>query len=173
MASLQNGELPNPKGVLQKVNQSTKAVLNLLGVFTVSSFHAYICARSPSLLSNLLAGRGASRKRSLPNNPSVEEQQELIGGASKYDEDEDDFNESSLIHVRLPGRKLAKCTIKKNSTVEDFLNKVCLEQELTPSEHFLRVKKKKEMPESKFFVPQRSDMLDSYVSKCLNFMYCP
>ena len=56
MASLQNGELPNPKGVLQKVNQSTKAVLNLLGVFTVSSFHAYICARSPSLLSNLLAG---------------------------------------------------------------------------------------------------------------------
>merc|ERR1711976_278408 len=117
---------------------------------------------SPSLLSNLLAGRGASRKRSLPNNPSVEEQQGLIGGASKYDEDEDDFNELSLIHVRLPGRKLAKCTIKKNSTVEDFLNKVCLEQELTPSEHFLRVKKKKEMPESKFFVPQRSDMLDSY-----------
>ena len=57
MASLQNGELPNPKGVLQKVNQSTKAVLNLLGVFTVSSFHAYICARSPSLLSNLLAGK--------------------------------------------------------------------------------------------------------------------
>ena len=90
MASLQNGELPNPKGVLQKVNQvcyclyflklslftffkfglyinnkilyyisflqSTKAVLNLLGVFTVSSFHAFICARSPSLLSNLLAG---------------------------------------------------------------------------------------------------------------------
>ena len=54
--------------------------------------------------------------------------------------------------------------MKKNATVEDFLNKVCLEHELAPSEHFLRVKKKKEMPDSKFFVPQRSDLLDSYVS---------
>ena len=64
-------------------------------------------------ISNVL-GRGASRKRSLPNNPSVEEQQELIGGASKYDEDEDDFNESSLIHVRLPGRKVLHIVENKN-----------------------------------------------------------
>ena len=54
--------------------------------------------------------------------------------------------------------------MKKNATVEDFLNKICLEHELAPTEHFLRVKKKKEMPDSKFFVPQRSDLLDSYVS---------
>ena len=60
--------------------------------------------------------------------------------------------------------QIVKCTMKKNATVEDFLNKVCLEHELAPSEHFLRVKKKKEMPDSKFFVPQRSDLLDSYVS---------
>lgn len=172
MASLQNGELPNPKGVLCQVNQTTKAVLNLLGVFTVSSFHAYICARSPSLLSNLLAGRGASRKRSLPSNQSLESQhntgsvdrQNSLGmSVSKsFEDDEDDFNESSLIHTRIPGKKIVKCTMKKNATVEDFLNKVCLEHELAPSEHFLRVKKKKEMPDSKFFVPQRSDLLDSY-----------
>ena len=56
MASLQNGELPNPKGILTQVTPSTKATLNQLGVFTVSSFHAFICARSPSLLNNLLAG---------------------------------------------------------------------------------------------------------------------
>ena len=54
--------------------------------------------------------------------------------------------------------------MKKNATVEDFLNKVCLEHELAPSEHFLRVKKKKEMPDSKFFVPQRTDLIDNYVS---------
>ena len=94
------------------MNQSTKAVLNLLGVFTVSSFHAYICARSPSLLSNLLAGRGASRKRSLQANSSLEHGDHAdsglgVGGASSksYDED-DDFNESTLIHVRIPGRKV-------------------------------------------------------------------
>ncbi len=46
------------------MSRSTKSTLNRLGVFTVSSFHAYICARSPSLLNNLLAGRGATRRRS-------------------------------------------------------------------------------------------------------------
>ena len=54
--------------------------------------------------------------------------------------------------------------MKKNASVEDFFNKVCLEHEMTASEHFLRVKKKKEMPDSKFFVPQRTDLIDNYVS---------
>ena len=88
-------------------------MLNLLGVFTVSSFHAYICARSPSLLSNLLAGRGASRKRSLPTNQnleqnsSVDRQNSLGMSVSKsFEDDEDDFNESSLIHTRIPGKKV-------------------------------------------------------------------
>ena len=96
------------QGVLTQVNQSTKAVLNLLGVFTVSSFHAYICARSPSLLSNLLAGRGASRKRSLPNNigsDQVESRQNSFTTPKSFDED-DDFNESSLIHTKVPGKKV-------------------------------------------------------------------
>ncbi|KAG8269828.1 T-lymphoma invasion and metastasis-inducing protein 1 [Homalodisca vitripennis] len=63
MASLQNGELPNPKSLLTHVSRATKGTLNKLGVFTVSSFHAFICARSPSLLNNLLAGRGATKRR--------------------------------------------------------------------------------------------------------------
>ncbi|XP_037081042.1 protein still life, isoforms C/SIF type 2-like [Pollicipes pollicipes] len=63
MASLQGGELPNPKGLLTHVSRTTKMTLNRLGVFNVSSFHAYICARSPSLLNNLLAGRGATKRR--------------------------------------------------------------------------------------------------------------
>ena len=45
------------------MTQSTKQTLNRLGVFTVSSFHAYVCARSPSLLNNLLAGRGVTKRR--------------------------------------------------------------------------------------------------------------
>ncbi|KAJ8887518.1 hypothetical protein PR048_013734 [Dryococelus australis] len=101
MASLQSGELPNPKiasgfsrgapispaltfpvplnpsvsfyvtikddvhlqSLLTHVSRATKGTLNRLGVFTVSSFHAFICARSPSLLNNLLAGRGATKRR--------------------------------------------------------------------------------------------------------------
>jgi hypothetical protein len=33
------------QGVLTQVTPATKMVLNRLGVFTVSSFHAYVCAR--------------------------------------------------------------------------------------------------------------------------------
>ena len=51
------------QGVLTQVTPMTKGILNRLGVFTVSSFHAFICARSPSLLNNLLAGRGATKRR--------------------------------------------------------------------------------------------------------------
>jgi len=55
----------HPQSLLTHVSRSTKNTLNRLGVFTVSSFHAYICARSPSLLNNLLAGRGATRRRTV------------------------------------------------------------------------------------------------------------
>lgn len=55
-----------PQSLLTHVSRGTKSTLNKLGVFTVSSFHAFICARSPSLLNNLLAGRGATKRRA-PN----------------------------------------------------------------------------------------------------------
>lgn len=57
--------LKQKQSLLTHVSRSTKHTLNRLGVFTVSSFHAYICARSPSLLNNLLAGRGATRRRAV------------------------------------------------------------------------------------------------------------
>jgi hypothetical protein len=51
------------QSLLTRMSHATKNTLNKLGVFTVSSFHAFICARSPSLLNNLLAGRGATKRR--------------------------------------------------------------------------------------------------------------
>ncbi|CAH1798643.1 unnamed protein product [Owenia fusiformis] len=47
MASLQGSELPNPKNLLTNVSKATKSLLGRLGVFTVTSFHALVCARSP------------------------------------------------------------------------------------------------------------------------------
>lgn len=52
------------------VARNTKSILNRLHVFTVSSFHAFICARSPSLLNNLLSGRGATKRRPLSRSNS-------------------------------------------------------------------------------------------------------
>lgn len=42
LASLQGGELPNPKSLLATASRPTKASLGRLGVFSVSSFHALV-----------------------------------------------------------------------------------------------------------------------------------
>lgn len=55
IASIQNSELPNPKTLLAHVSKLTKSILSRLGVFTVSSFHAFICARSPVTMSTFIA----------------------------------------------------------------------------------------------------------------------
>lgn len=60
---LENDVKKKLQSLLTHVSRATKQMLNKLGVFTVSSFHAFICARSPSLLNNLLAGRGATKRR--------------------------------------------------------------------------------------------------------------
>ncbi|XP_075883622.1 rho guanine nucleotide exchange factor TIAM2 isoform X5 [Nelusetta ayraudi] len=50
LASLQGGELPNPKGLLAIASRPTKATLGRLGMFSVSSFHALICSRDEATL---------------------------------------------------------------------------------------------------------------------------
>lgn len=42
LASLQGGELPNPKSLLAIAGRPTKSTLGRLGVFSVSSFHALV-----------------------------------------------------------------------------------------------------------------------------------
>ena len=42
LASLQGGELPNPKSLLATASRPSKAALGRLGIFSVSSFHALV-----------------------------------------------------------------------------------------------------------------------------------
>ncbi|XP_048837180.1 rho guanine nucleotide exchange factor TIAM1-like isoform X3 [Brienomyrus brachyistius] len=46
LASLQGGEPPNPKRLLAAASRSTKIAMGRLGVFSVSSFHALVAART-------------------------------------------------------------------------------------------------------------------------------
>uniref|UniRef100_A0A672NV07 TIAM Rac1 associated GEF 2 n=1 Tax=Sinocyclocheilus grahami TaxID=75366 RepID=A0A672NV07_SINGR len=65
LASLQGGELPNPKSLLATVSRPTKAALARLGIFSVSSFHALICSRDEATMrkrSLSLSHRGRSKK---------------------------------------------------------------------------------------------------------------
>lgn len=42
LASLQGGELPNPKTLLAFASRPTKDAMGRLGIFSVSSFHALV-----------------------------------------------------------------------------------------------------------------------------------
>ncbi|KAM8835008.1 rho guanine nucleotide exchange factor TIAM1 [Synchiropus picturatus] len=48
LASLQGGEPPNPKRLLACASRPTKVAMGRLGIFSVSSFHALVAARSES-----------------------------------------------------------------------------------------------------------------------------
>ncbi|ESO93240.1 hypothetical protein LOTGIDRAFT_232689 [Lottia gigantea] len=60
IASLQGTELPNPKVLLANAAKSTKATLGRLGIFTVTSFHALVCARKPLVLPYIY-GKGSKK----------------------------------------------------------------------------------------------------------------
>merc|ERR1719336_1043083 len=158
MSSLQSGELPNPKGVLTQISRSTKSTLNRLGVFTVSSLHAYICARSPSLLNNLLAGRGATKRRApmLARSNSASGRRSLQGSGMNIESDKH-------VQVTLPDHQVVTVFLRDAMTVEEFLAAGCIKRGLSPVEHFIRVKKRKEMPNLNYFVPHRSDLIDTYL----------
>ena len=52
-------------------------------------------------------------------------------------------------------------------TVEEFLAAGCIKKGLSPVEHFIRVKKRRDMPTMNYFVPHRSDLIETYVSLSL------
>lgn len=64
LASLQGGELPNPKRLLAFASRPTKLAMGRLGIFSVSSFHALVnillslnffkCFHNMLLLSNCI-----------------------------------------------------------------------------------------------------------------------
>ncbi|XP_058053607.1 protein still life, isoform SIF type 1 [Anopheles bellator] len=171
MASLQNGELPNPKSLLTHVSRPTKNTLNKLGVFTVSSFHAFICARSPSLLNNLLAGRGATKRRppilSRSNSGSSRRSMQI----NSRDEPEKSYK------VALPENTCATVYLRDGMSVEEFLASACSRKNLNPMEHFVRVKKRRDMEDHNYFVPHRNDLIETYlhthevVEVCAKILY--
>ena len=48
--------------------------------------------------------------------------------------------------------------------VDELLTIVSLKEGLNPAEHFVRIKKRKDMSTLKYFVPHRTDLIDTYVS---------
>lgn len=155
-ASIQSTELPNPKTLLAHVSKSTKMVLNRLGVFTVSSFHAYICARSPSMLTNVISGRSNnSRRRSAGG---------ITARASRSSSMAVDRNRSRSSGDKLlrlivpPDDSIHPVYVKGSETVEELLWSVLTEKQLSPIDYYLRLKK----PNGDFYVPARHEQIDQF-----------
>ncbi|KAM6946087.1 LOW QUALITY PROTEIN: rho guanine nucleotide exchange factor TIAM1-like [Aplochiton taeniatus] len=65
LASLQGGELPNPKRLLAFASRPTKLAMGRLGIFSVSSFHALVAARSETGVRRRSTSKRRSRFSSL------------------------------------------------------------------------------------------------------------
>jgi len=49
-------------------------------------------------------------------------------------------------------------------SVEEFLASACGRKNLNAMEHFVRVKKRRDMEDHNYFVPHRTDLIETYVS---------
>jgi T-lymphoma invasion and metastasis-inducing protein 1 len=61
--------------------------------------------------------------------------------------------------------QIANITLREAMTVEEFLVAASSGRGLNPLEHFVRVKKRRELEETNYFVPHRTDLIENYVSR--------
>lgn len=168
VASIQLGELPNPKTLLAHVSKSTKLILNRLGVFTVSSFHAYICARSPSMLTNVISGRGNnSRRRSNGGITSGRSSAtgDRRGGAGRGVSGQRSFELTGdkLIKFMIPPEDTIHTVyVKGSETVEELLWSVITERGLSPPDYFVRLIKSNGDSHTEHYVPLRHEQIDHF-----------
>jgi len=67
----------------------------------------------------------------------------------------------------------ATVILREAMSVEEFLASACSRKNLNPMEHFLRVKKRKDMEDHNYFVPHRTDLVETYVSTTLETAFSP
>ena len=73
------------------------------------------------------------------------------------------------VEIYLPDNKsCVTVNVVEGMTVDDALTVAAIKEGLSPVEHFVRIKKRKDMSTNKYFVPQRTDQLETYVS-CIFF----
>lgn len=57
--------------------------------------------------------------------------------------------------------------LREGMTVDEYLALSCSRKGLNPMEHFVRVKKRRDMEDHNYFVPHRTDSIETYVRPLL------
>lgn len=70
----------------------------------------------------------------------------------------------AAVRVSLPEGTTATVGVREGMSVEEFLAAACARRSLNALEHFVRVKKRRDMEDHNYFVPHRNDLIETYVS---------
>jgi T-lymphoma invasion and metastasis-inducing protein 1 len=66
--------------------------------------------------------------------------------------------------VCVPDNHFVTVYLREGMSVEEFLASACARKSLNAMEHFVRVKKRRDMEDQSYFVPHRNDLIETYVS---------
>nr|XP_058939697.1 rho guanine nucleotide exchange factor TIAM2 isoform X3 [Kogia breviceps] len=159
LASLQGGELPNPKSLLAAASRPSKLALGRLGVLSVSSFHALVCSRDDSALRKRtlsLTQRGRHKKglfsslkgldtlarKGKEKRPSITQVEDLLHRyGSAVDRVPRDGSWESQADVHFQDHQAVTVMIKPEHRVEDILTLACKMRQLEPSHYGLQLRK--------------------------------
>ncbi|XP_029422519.1 T-lymphoma invasion and metastasis-inducing protein 2 isoform X2 [Nannospalax galili] len=158
LASLQGGELPNPKSLLAAASRPSKLALGRLGVLSVSSFHALVCSRDDSALRKRtlsLTQRGRSKKgifsslkgldtlarKGKEKRASVTQVRDLHLSGAPIDGAPRDNTWEVQTYVHFQDHQGVALAIKPEHRVEDVLTLACKMRQLEPSHYGLQLRK--------------------------------
>ncbi|XP_054361583.1 rho guanine nucleotide exchange factor TIAM2 isoform X1 [Mirounga angustirostris] len=159
LASLQGGELPNPKSLLAAASRPSKLALGRLGILSVSSFHALVCSRDDSALRKRtlsLTQRGRNKKgifsslkgldtlarKGKEKRPSVTQVDELLhiyGSTADGVPRDNTWEVQTYVHFQ--DNQGVTVMIKPEHRVEDILTLACKMRQLEPSHYGLQLRK--------------------------------
>ncbi|XP_051868733.1 rho guanine nucleotide exchange factor TIAM2 isoform X3 [Pristis pectinata] len=175
LASLQGGELPNPKSLLAAASRPSKLALSRLGIFSVSSFHALNCSRDEATLRKRtlsLSQRIRSKKGIFSSLKGLDDlgrkgkekgppimQHEFDGSLNvHFPASVWDCSSESTARVCFPDNQAAIIAIKADQTVEDVLIMACKMKQLNPVHYSIRLRRMvhKNM---EYYIPNRLDYI--------------
>uniref|UniRef100_A0A8C8WGK3 TIAM Rac1 associated GEF 2 n=1 Tax=Panthera leo TaxID=9689 RepID=A0A8C8WGK3_PANLE len=163
LASLQGGELPNPKSLLAAASRPSKLALGRLGILSVSSFHALVCSRDDSALRkrtlsltqrarnkkgifsslkglDTLARKGKEKRPSVTQaSSSVDELLHIYGSTADGVPRDNTWEVQTYVHFQ--DNQGVTVTIKPEHRVEDILTLACKMRQLEPSHYGLQLRR--------------------------------
>ncbi|XP_074662751.1 protein still life, isoforms C/SIF type 2-like isoform X1 [Tubulanus polymorphus] len=175
MSSLQGSELPNPKTLLSNVSKNSKVVLGRLGVFTVTSFHGLVCARSPNSAVRLYPGprrKNSKNGNSLPKTESNTKSGKKEDGSLQRQRSIDQGTVVDLTKIEttqiehnvtgerifMPNKQHTTVPVNDRMIVSELVEISCNKKRLNPRDHFLRMKT---VGKETWYIPDRSANIKS------------